>query len=146
MSNSAFIIMTKPTELQPQVPAIYVHWHGGVGSVTAIAEICKERLYRDPTKDAKYALARMAGVWHEFFGIADGLSLGFMTYEEGDEYGCDNGAYVIGKDWEIVKHFKNGKRLPIAPIGDYELNQYDGIKKFMKELTEKLKEADKAVR
>ena len=129
-----------------QVPAIYVHWNGGVGSVKAIAETCKDRGYCNPAKDADYALARMAGVWHEFFGIADSLSLGFTILKEGDEYGCDKGAYLIGNDWEIVEHFKNGKPLPVEPDGAYECQQYEGIKKFMKELTEKLKEADKAVR
>ena len=104
MGNRALIVMQTPSEKQPLVPAIYVHWNGGIDSVEAICDICRERKYRDPASDPSYAMARMVGVWHEFFGVTNGISLGVMQYDGEADQG-DNGVYVLGADWKVIRHF-----------------------------------------
>lgn len=86
MGNRAIIIPNAPTEGKP-VAGIYVHWNGGVESVLAFCEVCKQRGYWSPEYDDMYAMARLCGVIHEFFGITDGTSLGIcvVTKERWDE-------------------------------------------------------------
>lgn len=109
MGNRALIVMQTPSEKQPLVPAIYVHWNGGIESVQAICDICRERDFRDPAQDPTYAIARMVGVWHEFFGITHANSLGVTIYDGESDQG-DNGVYVLGADWKVIRHFKHGAK------------------------------------
>lgn len=140
MGNRALIVMQTPSEKQPLVPAIYVHWNGGIESVQAICDICRERDFRDPAQDPTYAMARMAGVWHEFFGITDDLSLGVTMYDGESDQG-DNGVYVLGADWKVVRHFKHGAKnieLEHECLRDAEKRRCEAIKAYIREQAEKL--------
>lgn len=103
MGNRAVILFEEPKD--ELIPAVYLHWNGGIESIQAFCEVCKSRQYRDPTEDPSYAMARFVGVCHEFFGINSSTSLGIITYklEQGDA--GDNGIFVIGKNWKIVRNF-----------------------------------------
>ena len=137
MGNRALIIMQRPTEECPAVPAIYVHWNGGIESVKAVCDICQERGYRSPYFDPSYALARMTGVWHEFFGINEATSLGLQMYDGKCDVG-DNGVYLIGVDWNIIDHYYHGwnsgeiEQLEIEVPKDQQ-EKYEEIKKYLQE-------------
>lgn len=150
MGNRALIIMEKPTEALPIVPAIYVHWNGGIESVLAMCQVCKDRGFRTPGGDASYAMARMVGVWHEFFGLDDSLSLGVLTYDGKSDHG-DNGVYLLGGDWEVIEHYRHHwdddgiTELPkvINPNNKYQADMVNGLPPFMKGLLERYKAARK---
>lgn len=80
---------------------VYLHWNGGIDSVTAFLKYCElkgHRSFEDP-----YGLARFCQVVGNFFG--GGLSIGVeWDVDETDEYAewIDNGIYVV-KGWEIVR-------------------------------------------
>lgn len=83
---------------------VYLHWNGGVDSVTAFLKYCELKGYRD--FDDPYGMARFCQVVGNFFG--GGLSIGIETdvnaYAKEENYYIDNGIYVV-KGWEIVDHF-----------------------------------------
>ena len=77
---------------------VYLHWNGGVESVSAFLKYCELKQFRD--FGGKYAdgygLARFCQVVGNFFG--GGLSIGIETdVTESEEYAewMDNGIYVI---------------------------------------------------
>lgn len=84
---------------------VYLHWNGGVESVSAFLKYCELKQFRD--FGGKYAdgygLARFCQVVGNFFG--GGLSIGIETdvteSEEMAEW-MDNGIYVID-GWDIVR-------------------------------------------
>lgn len=81
---------------------VYLHWNGGVDSVTAFLKYCELKGYR--SFDDSYGLARFCQVVGNFFG--GGLSVGIETdVRETKEYAewMDNGIYVV-KGWKIVRH------------------------------------------
>lgn len=84
---------------------VYLHWNGGVESVTAFLEYCKLKEHRDfGGKHADgYGIARFCQVVGNFFG--GGLSIGLETdvveSEEQAEW-MDNGIYVVD-GWDIVR-------------------------------------------
>lgn len=85
---------------------VYLHWNGGVDSVTAFLEYCKIKDYRPfGGKNADgYGIARFCQVVGNCFG--GGLSIGIeaitteLTEDYADAY--DNGIYIID-GWEICK-------------------------------------------
>jgi hypothetical protein len=84
---------------------VYLHWNGGIDSVTAFLEYCKLKGYRDfgGIYSDGYGMARFCQVVGNFFG--GGLSLGIEDgVEESEEYAewMDNGIYVID-GWDIYK-------------------------------------------
>lgn len=87
---------------------VYLHWNGGIDSVTAFLKYCELKGYRSFSDDS-YGLARFCQVVGNFFG--GGLSIGVETdiyeTEEAAEW-IDNGIYVV-KGWDIVRR-----------IGDFE--------------------------
>ena len=143
MGNRALITL-QPLTKENNVIAVYVHWNGGIESVKAICEVCKARGFRDPTGDNSYALARFIGVWHEFFGVTSSLSLGVYTtdLESLKDAWLDNGVYTVGKDWEIIEHFKvdeNGKKIDLGlEVPKSQLERYEGIKNAMIKFGEKV--------
>lgn len=85
---------------------VYLHWNGGIDSVTAFLEYCKLKGYRDFGGEFAdgYGIARFCQVVGNFFG--GGLSIGIESgVEETEEYAewMDNGIYVID-GWDIYKH------------------------------------------
>lgn len=85
---------------------VYLHWNGGVDSVTAFLEYCKIKDYRPfGGKNADgYGIARFCQVVGNYFG--GGLSIGIeaITTELTEDYAeaYDNGIYIID-GWEICK-------------------------------------------
>lgn len=97
MGNRAVIT----TNLKPNTTGIYLHWNGGRDSVEGFLAYCYAKGYRDPSYDTTYAMARLCQVIANFFGGE--LSVGIGKISSLDCDNGDNGLYVIGKGWKIVK-------------------------------------------
>ena len=100
MSNSGIIVFEDNKEL-----GLYLHWNGGIDSVTAFLEYCKLKDYRDfGGKNADgYGLARFCQVVSNFFGGT--TSIGIETdVKETEDYAkwMDNGIYIVD-GWDISK-------------------------------------------
>ena len=80
---------------------VYVHWNGGIHSITAFLNYCEQRGFRAPDED-NYGWARLTQVIANFMG-GDGLSVGIDTVDHLDCDNGDNGTYII-KGWKIVGH------------------------------------------
>ncbi len=93
MANRA-IITTPKKEL-----SVYLHWNGGLDSVSAFLEYCKIKQFRCPSEDS-YGWARLCQVVGNFFGCS--LSVGIDRYRNSDTKVGDNGLYVI-QNWEIIE-------------------------------------------
>lgn len=78
---------------------IYVHWNGGIDSVTAFLKYCEKREFR-PFPDG-YGVARLTQVIANFFG--GDLSIGLTTEPKEWAVNCDNGLYIVD-GWEIIAH------------------------------------------
>ena len=108
MGNRAVITASKT---KTTGVGIYLHWNGGLESVQAFLDVAKARGFRDPSNDESYAMARLAGLIHEFFGVTDSCSLGIGTLRQLDCNNFDNGVYVVGKGWELVNRWGDGSKL-----------------------------------
>lgn len=94
MGNRAII---KP---EGKSTGVYLHWNGGVDSVTAFLKYCELRGFRG--FDDPYGLARFCQVVGNYFG--GGLSIGIEeNLNEERDSTIDNGLYVV-KDWKIIRH------------------------------------------
>lgn len=135
---------------------IYVHWNGGIESVKAFCDAAKERGFADPTCDANYAIARLVGLIHEFFGVTDSSSLGVCTFSSAEEEKdaityADNGKYIIGKNWQIIHHYQysydDQKHVDLATTlensSDEDKQRYEAIKSFLLEHGKRIKQLDK---
>jgi len=85
---------------------VYLHWNGGINSVTGFLEYCKLKQYRPfgCAGSDGYGIARFCQVVGNFFG--GGLSIGIEDLDPyKDDYGwsLDNGIYIID-GWDIVDH------------------------------------------
>ena len=76
---------------------IYIHWNGGIDSVTAFLKYCELRKFRSDD----YGMARLTQVIANFFG--GDLSIGITGHDTVKHCDLDNGTYFI-KDWQIVEH------------------------------------------
>lgn len=110
---------------------IYLHWNGGPESVLAFIHAARERGFRDPASDDSYAMARLCGLIHEFFGVNESTSLGIGCLNQLDTNNWDNGTYVIGKGWEIVERWGDGSdqsKLKVSDLNVRENTVYEEIK------------------
>ena len=80
---------------------VYLHWNGGRDSVEGFLAYCRLVGHRSPTEDPTYALARLTQVVGNFFGGS--TSVGVGAYDRLDCDNGDNGVYVAGEDWRIVR-------------------------------------------
>ena len=81
---------------------VYLHWNGGIDSVTAFLKYCELRGFRN--FEDSYGLARFCQVVGNFFG--GGLSVGVLDdigETEDDAEWVDNGIYVV-KGWKVIRH------------------------------------------
>lgn len=87
---------------------VYLHWNGGIDSVTAFLKYCELRGFR--SFEDSYGLARFTQVVGNFFGggLSIGIYSGIGETKKDAEY-IDNGIYIV-KGWEIVGHI--GEREP----------------------------------
>lgn len=99
MGNRA-IIKPKNSDI-----GVYLHWNGGINSVTAFLEYCKLKGYRNFGGEYSdgYGMARFVQVVSNFFGGSDSIGI-VSNVKETVDYakGLDNGIYVID-GWDIVK-------------------------------------------
>ncbi|MGH2611818.1 MAG: hypothetical protein ACRDFB_02070 [Rhabdochlamydiaceae bacterium] len=87
---------------------IYLHWNGGPESVQAFLRVAKALKVRDPIGDPSYFYARMTQIIANFFG--GNMSVGVNSLDSLDCDNCDNGMYIIGADFKIVKQkYTSGK-------------------------------------
>lgn len=130
MGNRA--VITASTKRTGAV-AIYVHWNGGVESVLAFCHAAKARGFRDPASDDSYAMARLCGLIHEFFGVNESTSLGIGVIDQLDTDNYDNGTYVIGKGWEIVDRWGKGSTdvMCLDQFDKQQLKTYSTIVEYL---------------
>lgn len=105
MSNSA-VITTKSRDV-----GIYIHWNGGLESIEAFLNVCKNIDATSPGQDEYSALATLTGVIRIFFGFRRGLFLGILPLNKLNCENVDNCTYVIGGNWEIVERYGSGSTL-----------------------------------
>lgn len=81
---------------------VYLHWNGGIDSVTAFLKYCELRRFRGFDDD--YGMARFCQVVGNFFGgsLSIGIETGVIENEDYAKF-IDNGIYVV-KGWKIVRH------------------------------------------
>lgn len=96
MGNRA-IIKSKDADF-----GVYLHWNGGIDSVTAFLKYCKFRGFR-PFDGDGYGIARFCQIVGNFFG--GDLSIGVVPVDRSQlkktaEW-LDNGVYIV-KDWDII--------------------------------------------
>jgi len=104
---------------------IYVHWNGGLASITALCNAAKELGYRAPGGDSIYALARLTGLICTFFDLDSDTSVGIGTVDELIGAGDDNGCWVIGDDWQIVeRRNSNGTVTNIGDTLEYDVDEF----------------------
>ena len=82
---------------------VYLHWNGGYDSVSAFCEYARLKGVPAPSSDcaSDYALARFCQIVGNFLGGTGSLGVGL--YKRMDKDNGDNGVYVVGANWEIVK-------------------------------------------
>ena len=133
MGNRA--VITASTKRTGAV-GIYLHWNGGVESVLAFCHAAKARGFRDPASDDSYAMARLCGLIHEFFGVNESTSLGLGCIENLDTDNYDNGTYVIGKGWEIVDRWGEGSdsRMTLDQFSPKQLEHYNAVLNHLNQL------------
>lgn len=124
MGNRA--VITCSTSKQAGV-GIYLHWNGGLESVLAFLEVCKQREYRAPQADPSYFMARLTGVICEFFDGSESVGIGPLRELDCNNY--DNGVYVIGDGFAITDRWGKGseKRTALESLSDDEKAKYEGI-------------------
>ena len=130
MGNRA--VITASTKRTGAV-GIYLHWNGGVESVLAFCHAARDRGFRDPASDDSYAMARLCGLIHEFFGVHESTSLGIGLIDQLDTDNYDNGTYVVGKGWEIVDRWGKGSddRMTLDQFSPRQLETYNAIVEFL---------------
>ena len=95
MGNRAVI-----TDTSKQI-GVYLHWNGGYDSVSAFCEYARLKNIPAPSDDCDYAWARFCQIVGNFFGGTGSLGVGL--YKHMDKDNGDNGVYIVGADWKIVK-------------------------------------------
>lgn len=79
---------------------VYLHWNGGIESVTAFLKAAKQLEVRPPESDTGYFYARFTQIIANYFGGT--TSVGVDLLKELDCDNGNNGVYVIGGDFEIL--------------------------------------------
>ena len=129
MGNRA-VITTEAKDI-----GIYVHWNGGIDSVTAFLKYCELRGFRDDD----YGIARLTQIIANYFGGT--LSIGITAHPEKWVRGCDNGMYVI-KGWNIVEHLDMDENSNYIPC-DVEFHEGYDITEMLIDIDNEQPEADR---
>ena len=82
---------------------IYLHWNGGVDSVTAFLKYCELKNYRSFNGDG-YGIARLCQVIGNYFGGTLSIGIETITHELTEDFAdnYDNGIYIVD-GWEICQ-------------------------------------------
>lgn len=108
---------------------VYLHWNGGIDSVTAFLKYCELRDFR--SFEDSYGVARFCQVVANYFG--GGLSIGIYSGIGETKYDADhidNGIYIV-KGWKIVGH-----------IGEREPKEGYDLQDMLKEIDAKQPESE----
>lgn len=108
---------------------VYLHWNGGMNSVTGFLTFCKLKGYRSPETDS-YGWARLCQVIGTFFGGVN--SVGIDLYRRLDKDNGDNGVYVIEK-WEVMDRI----------FGEWDEVNMSHVKEFVEYINERYPDNDK---
>jgi hypothetical protein len=84
---------------------VYLHWNGGLESVTAFLRASKDLGVRDPTGDTSYFYARFVQIAANYFGGTTSVGIDSLTRLDCDN--GDNGLYIVGKDFKITSRKHN---------------------------------------
>lgn len=87
---------------------IYLHWNGGIESIAAFLRAAKDLGVRDPVGDTSYFYARFAQLVGNYFGGS--TSIGIEAMNKIDQDNGDNGVYIVGADFAIVKRLHGNGR------------------------------------
>lgn len=88
---------------------VYLHWNGGIDSVTGFLEYCKLKGYRNfgGNNFDGYGMARFIQVVGNYFGGTTSIGIETNVYPCGEcAKDLDNGIYVV-KGWDIVSRIGN---------------------------------------
>ena len=100
MGNRAVITWEKEKDpKQSHSLGIYLHWNGGIESVSAFLKYCELKGYRAPDSDC-YGYARICQVIGNFFGGTVSLGIDECRFLDCDNW--DNGTYIC-EGWHIIK-------------------------------------------
>lgn len=82
---------------------VYLHWNGGVDSVTAFLKYCELKGYRNFNGDG-YGIARLCQVIGNYFGGTLSIGIETITHELTEDFAdnYDNGIYIVD-GWEICQ-------------------------------------------
>lgn len=80
---------------------IYLHWDGSPNQVYAYLRYCKLKGVSSPGMDESYAMARLTQVIANDIGGT--LNIGIGRIRDLDYDNGDNGTYIIGDGWEVIK-------------------------------------------
>ena len=114
MGNRAFIKPAASDEM-----ALYLHWNGGIDSVTAFLKYCELQGFPGfGGSHDDYALARLAQVVSNFMspdGYSVGVTAGFSDW-------TDNGLYEV-EGWKIARHTCDGAPVERERHEGYDLDE-----------------------
>ena len=116
---------------------IYLHWNGGRESVNAFLRAAKDLGVRSPVGDTSYFYARLTQIIGNFFGGA--ISLGVDSVDKLDTDNGDNGTFVVGPDFKIVRtlYHRHHGGMPTKETTDYEEGVYQDVMRINKPLFER---------
>lgn len=108
---------------------VYLHWNGGIESVTAFLKAAKDLGVRSPVEDTSYFYARFAQIVGNFFGGT--TSVGIDSLERLDQDNGDNGVFVIDGAFQIVRRIHQAGNLAVDQKAVDEI--YKAVMKYNKE-------------
>lgn len=80
---------------------VYLHWNGGIESVTAFLRAAKDLGVRSPCGDASYFYARLVQIIGNYFGGT--TSVGIDALDQLDTDNGDNGVYYVNDGFAIMR-------------------------------------------
>jgi hypothetical protein len=84
---------------------LYLHWNGGEPSILGFLDAARIAGIRRPDQDS-YGIARFTQLVSNWMGGT--LSVGLATLDKCDCDNWDNGVYVVGGNWEILRRYGKG--------------------------------------
>jgi hypothetical protein len=114
---------------------VYLHWNGGKESVNGFLRAAKELGVRAPTEDDSYFYARFAQIVGNFFGGTTSVGIDSLDKLDTDNY--DNGTFVIGADFKILRTDHEPKHEKVAYDKGYEDKVYEETLKINRPIFER---------
>lgn len=93
---------------------VYLHWNGGQESVRAFLRAAKDLGVREPLGDTSYFYARFVQIVSNFCGGTTSVGVNLLGSLDTDN--GDNGVYVVGDGFEIVRR----EHAPAKSVGPFD--------------------------